>query len=49
MVAKADDQIVKSGLIFIKQVRHHLIYNFLHHNWAKLASIFFIMHVLISV
>ena len=40
---KADDQIVKNGLIFIKQVwQLHIFYNFLHHNRAKTAGIFFI-------
>ena len=42
MTAKVDNQIVKSGLIFIKQVRHHLINNFLHHNRVKTAGFFFI-------
>ena len=41
-VIKADDQIVKNGLIFIKQAWQHIFYNFLHHNQAKTAGIFFI-------
>ena len=41
-VAKADDQIVNNGFIFIKQVRHHLIDNFSHHNRVKTAGITFI-------
>ena len=39
-VTKADNQIVKNGLIFIEQVQHHLIDNFLQHNQAKNNSYF---------
>ena len=41
-VSNADDEIVKNGFIFIKQVRNHLIDTFLHPDRAKTAGIFFI-------
>ena len=41
-VTKADEKIAQNGLIFIKQVWQHILNNFLHHNLAKTAGIFFI-------
>ena len=41
-VIKADDQIVKNGLIFIKKAWQHIFYIFFHHNQARTAGIFLI-------
>ena len=41
-VSETKYQVAKNGTKFIKQVRHHLIDNFLHDNQAKTAGIFFI-------
>ena len=40
-ITKAEEQIAENGLVFIKHLQQHIIYNFLHPNPFKTVGIFF--------